>query len=101
MATNPRRSNHARGIKCGRIMSEKASERLKIAMEPRTLGKTGRKVGVIGLGFEHLKTKSEQEVETIVSTALDAGINCFDLALNLPHLLTGIGSSLGKRRRAV
>ena len=70
-------------------------------MESRTLGKTGRKVGVIGLGFEHLKAKSEKEVETIVSTALDAGINYFDLVWSLPHLLRGIGSSLGKRRGEV
>jgi predicted aldo/keto reductase-like oxidoreductase len=72
-----------------------------MAMESRSLGKTGRKVSVIGLGFEHLKTKSEKEIEKIVSTALDAGINYFDLVWSLPHLLRGISSSLKKRREEV
>ncbi len=76
-------------------------EKLKITMESRILGKTGCKVGVIGLGFEHFKTKSEKEVESIVSTALDAGINYFDLVWSFPHLLRGIGSSLKKRREEV
>ncbi|MCX6642574.1 MAG: aldo/keto reductase [Candidatus Bathyarchaeota archaeon] len=72
-----------------------------MVMESRLLGKTGRKVGVIGLGFEHLKTKSEKEIDIIVSTAIDAGINYFDLVWSLPHLLSGIGSSLKKRREEV
>jgi predicted aldo/keto reductase-like oxidoreductase len=70
-------------------------------MEYCRLGKIGRKVSVIGLGFEHLKSKSEQDVKAIVSTALGAGINYFDLVWSFPHLLRGLGASLGKRRRDV
>jgi predicted aldo/keto reductase-like oxidoreductase len=47
-------------------------------MQYRSIGKTGMKAGVIGLGCEGLLNKSGGEVEKIVATALDGGINMVD-----------------------
>ncbi len=44
----------------------------------RTLGRTGEKVSIIGLGGYHLGVPDEPESLRIVRTALDRGINFLD-----------------------
>jgi uncharacterized protein len=59
----------------------------------RELGKSGIKVGEIGLGTEHLKSANPKTVKTIVDTAVEAGINYFDVIFNLPGYLTSFGEA--------
>ena len=44
----------------------------------RTLGHTGEKVSLVGIGGYHLGVPSEEEAISIVRTALDAGVNFLD-----------------------
>lgn len=44
----------------------------------RTLGRTGEKVSMIGIGGYHLSRPSEQDALRIVRTALDSGVNFLD-----------------------
>jgi predicted aldo/keto reductase-like oxidoreductase len=52
-------------------------------METRTLGRTGLKVSVIGLGTEHLSFSREQ-VDAVLDLAVPAGVNYIDLVYNDP-----------------
>jgi aryl-alcohol dehydrogenase-like predicted oxidoreductase len=47
-------------------------------IEKRTLGHTGEKVSMIGIGGYHLGVPSEDESSRIVRTALDNGVNFLD-----------------------
>lgn len=44
----------------------------------RTLGRTGEKVSIVGIGGYHLGPPSEQESLQIIRTALDEGVNFLD-----------------------
>src|SRR5262249_32312940 len=51
----------------------------KAGVPRRTLGRTGEKVSIVGLGGYHIgKQKDEQESIRIIRTALDNGINFLD-----------------------
>jgi predicted aldo/keto reductase-like oxidoreductase len=50
----------------------------KTDMPYRTLGRTGEKVSLIGLGGSHLGRPTEQESFRIIRTAIDSGINFMD-----------------------
>jgi predicted aldo/keto reductase-like oxidoreductase len=58
------------------------SSKLSAAAEPpiphRTLGRTGEKISMVGIGGYHLGRPSEQDAIRIVRTALDAGVNFLD-----------------------
>ncbi len=60
-------------------------------MLTRNLGKSGIKVGEIGLGTEHLKTASPKVVKSVVDFAVQEGINYFDLLFNLTGYLQSFG----------
>jgi len=47
-------------------------------MEYRTLGRIGLKVGVVGLGTEHM-VRSEESMEQVMGMGVDAGLNYVDL----------------------
>lgn len=70
----------------------------------RTLGKTGAKISILGVGGYHLgSTKSQEEANDIVGRALDAGINFFDNAWDYHDGLSEerLGAALqGKRDQA-
>ena len=63
-------------------------------MEYRQLGKTHLKVSVIGVGTEHLKKLSPEDVTQIITLALEEGVNYFDLVWTLPNILEGFQQSL-------
>lgn len=54
-------------------------------MEYRTLGRTGWRVGVIGLGTEYLLNQPRHVMESVVQMAAGAGINYVDLLYNGPR----------------
>ena len=68
-------------------------------MEYRTLGSTGLRVGVIGLGcggFDEIDSATSRE---LVTAALDCGMNCMDLYDANPKVRSNIGYGLGDRRK--
>ena len=68
-------------------------------MEYRTLGSTGLRVGVIGLGcggFEEIDSATSRE---LVTYALDHGMNYMDLYDPNPKVRSNIGYGLGDRRQ--
>ncbi|GHU65853.1 (4Fe-4S)-binding protein [Spirochaetia bacterium] len=69
-----------------------------MSMQYRTLGKTGIKAGVIGLGCEGLLNKPYGEVEKIVGAALDGGMNMFDFFSPNKEARSNFGKAIkGKR----
>lgn len=67
-------------------------------MEYRTLGSTGLRVGVIGLGcggFDEIDSAASRE---LVTAALDQGMNFMDLYDANPKVRNNIGYGLGDRR---
>jgi predicted aldo/keto reductase-like oxidoreductase len=67
-------------------------------MEYRKLGRTGVNVGVVGLGMEYLEKASEDTVASVVGTALDCGVNYFDLWMATPEVRTAMGRAIKGRR---
>ena len=47
-------------------------------MQYRTLGRTGERVSIVGVGGYHLSVPAESEAIRIVRTAIDAGVNFLD-----------------------
>ena len=70
-------------------------------MEYRELGKTGRKVSVIGLGCENLDRKPYEQVKETVDAALANGVNIFDVFMPGREIRENIAKSLGNRRNQV
>jgi predicted aldo/keto reductase-like oxidoreductase len=67
-------------------------------MEYRTLGRTGEKVGIIGLGTEYLEKAPEDTVVSVVHRALDAGVSYIDLWMATPDVRSALGKALKGRR---
>jgi predicted aldo/keto reductase-like oxidoreductase len=67
----------------------------------RTLGRTGFRVGEIGLGFEHLRRQKPETIAAVVSEALENEINYFDLVWSLPNVLRGVKIGINGRRERV
>lgn len=49
-------------------------------MKYRTLPHGGEKISIIGLGMGSIHESSEEEIEKIVASAIDRGVNYFDMA---------------------
>lgn len=58
---------------------------MKNPMEIRVLGKTGLKVGAIGLGTEYLNGQPREKVGSVVRSAIENGINYFDVVFAFPE----------------
>lgn len=67
----------------------------------RDLGKTGLKVGEIGLGTEHLKRAKKETIVSIVDKAIDNGVNYFDILFNFSVYLKNFGAAFQERRDQV
>jgi predicted aldo/keto reductase-like oxidoreductase len=59
-------------------LSKKFAHAADAAVPKRTLGRTGEKVSIIGLGGYHLGVPDEAESLRIIRTALDSGVNFLD-----------------------
>jgi len=70
-------------------------------MEYRELGKTGRKVGVVGLGCEHLDGKPYEQVKATIDAALEIGVNIMDVFMPGKEIRENIAQALGSRRSDV
>lgn len=64
----------------------------------RELGKTGIRVGVVGLGSEHVDTKPREVVCEVIDAALERGINIMDMFMPGEEVRTNIGHALSGRR---
>lgn len=64
----------------------------------RELGGTGREVGVIGLGCEHLDNKPYEQVKETVDAALSYGVNILDVFMPGAEVRSNISRALGSRR---
>jgi uncharacterized protein len=73
-------------------------------MQYRTLGHTGEKVSIVGIGGYHLGTPDESEAISIVRTALDNGVNfldnCWDYNNGASELRMGKALQDGYRKKA-
>ena len=66
-------------------------------MEYRRLGNTGLEVSALGFGVEHLKKKPVKEITSVIATAIDLGINYFDLVWSLPNVIEGISQAINNK----
>ena len=69
---------------------------MMITMEYRPLGNTGIKVSSLGLGIEHLKNQSTENISQIIKKAIMSGINYFDLVWSLPDVIEGVSEAISK-----
>ena len=67
-------------------------------MEYRTLGRTGLRVGEIGLGCEGFVGKTAQEARELFAAALAHGINCMDLYSPNPAVHGFVADAMEGRR---
>jgi len=70
-------------------------------MEYRELGKTGKKVSIIGHGCEFLDKKPYPQVKETIDAALEHGVNIFDVFMPGEEIRTDIAKALGSRRKDV
>jgi len=70
-------------------------------MEYRELGKTGKKVSVIGHGCEYLDRKPYEQVKATIDAALNHGINLFDVFMPGEEVRQHIQKALGSKRKDI
>jgi len=70
-------------------------------MEYRQLGKTGKKVSVIGLGCEHLDRKPYEQVKETIDAALEHKVNILDVFMPGTEVREYIAKAIGNRRSDV
>ena len=67
-------------------------------MEYRTLGRTGIRVGEIGMGCEGFVGKTAEQIREMVDLMEAAGVNCIDLYTPNPQVREDLGAALAGRR---
>ena len=67
-------------------------------MRYRTLGRTGIRVGEIGMGCEGFSGKTVRQGREMVDLMDAAGVNCIDLYTPEPELLDNLGLAMEGRR---
>ncbi|WP_409200573.1 aldo/keto reductase [Methanobrevibacter sp. DSM 116169] len=70
-------------------------------MKYRKIGNTGISASIIGLGTEYLDGEPYSVVEETINSALENGINIFDVFMPGHEVRKNIGKALGKRRKEV
>lgn len=70
-------------------------------MNYRTLGKTGLKVSEVGFGGEHIENTPTENVEAVMKTALEGGVNIIDVFMPGEKIRTDMGNALRGQRDKV
>lgn len=70
-------------------------------MKYRTLGRTGLKVSEIAFGSEGLENRDQAAVDKLLQTALELGVNFFDLYNPNPAARSALGRAISGRRDQV
>ena len=70
-------------------------------MEYRELGKTGKKVSVIGLGCENIDGFAYEKVKETIDAAIENGVNIFDVFMPGREIRENIAKAMGTRRSKV
>jgi len=70
-------------------------------MQYRQVGQTGIEASIIGIGAERVDTKPRAQVEEVVHSALDHGINIIDMFVPGQEIRTNIGHAIAGRRDKV
>ena len=71
-------------------------------MKQRDLGRTGVRVGEVGLGTEHLHGQPRQTVIEVIREAVDRGVTYFDILWSYPDYLDNLGAAFaGLRDRVI
>lgn len=70
-------------------------------MQYREVGNTGKKVGVVGLGCEHLDNQPFEFVRETIAAALHYGVNLMDVFMPGQQVRENIANALGSRRGEV
>jgi len=85
-------------------LTDKLTHAANPSIPYRSLGRTGEKVSMVGIGGYHLGNPSEQESIQIIRTALDSGINfldnCWDYHDGLSEMRMGKALRDGYRQKA-
>ena len=76
-------------------------EKLPNKLERRSLGRTGEKLSILGLGGIVVMNATPQEASGRVSAAIDAGINYFDVAPSYGNAEEKLGPALEPYRKNV
>ncbi len=67
-------------------------------MNFKELGRTGLKVSEIGIGTEHLFDQTKDVVESVILSAIENGINYFDVLFSVQHYLEKLALPFKKYR---
>ncbi len=70
-------------------------------MEYRTMPHGGEKIGIIGMGSAVIGERSEEEIISTVRSAIDMGVNYFDMAGGHATIFPAYGKALEGRRKKV
>ena len=70
-------------------------------MEYRELGRTGKKVSIIGLGCENIDRKPYEQVKETIDAALENGVNILDVFMPGKEIRENIARAIGNRRDQV
>src|SRR5271169_922479 len=86
-------------------LNRKLAHAADVPVPTRTLGRSGEKVSIVGLGGYHIGMQAdEQESIRIVRTALDSGINfldnCWDYNNGVSEIRMGKALQDGYRKKA-
>jgi predicted aldo/keto reductase-like oxidoreductase len=67
----------------------------------RKAGKTGKQLSVIGLGCENLDNKPYEQIKSTIDTAIECGINIFDIFMPGREIRENIANAMGSNRKNV
>ena len=70
-------------------------------MNYRRLGKTNLQVSEVGFGGEHIDGTPYENVDRVINTAIDAGVNIIDIFMSAPTIRSDMGRAIGARRKDV
>jgi predicted aldo/keto reductase-like oxidoreductase len=71
-------------------------------MKYTELGRTGLRVGVIGIGTEHMRGQPREMVVSTLRAAVERGVNYFDVIFAMPEYLDHVGEGFrGLRERVL